>query len=420
MNRLDGLERDLTAWFAESTSPRDPELTEDVLWVTARMRQRPRWSFAERWLPAGVLSLGRRTVRPVPWRTVTVLAVLVALAVAAAAAIYVGTRPRLPAPYGLAANGLVAYAQNGDIYAVDPITGIREGLAVGPDDDTEPRWSLDGTRVAFLRAQATPDTGDTSVSIVIVDARSLDVIAVTPVLNNVDTDTVAWAPDGRSLTVGGRIGQQSPNLFLVDAGTASLTPLAIPYVALEVYWRPPDGRQLLFLGGFGNAVALFVADVGTGHVTQVAGPGVPGGELRPSGWTPDGRRVIYTTQDVAEGPYRTYVVEVETHANAIIDAGFAHVSNAGDRIVAKDAFDRMCVADIGGGPCRPIGEPDQAYLSYTAAGVHWSPDDAWILSRSYDTIGKSYLVDPDPDGGPKAQPSWLADGGESIQRRAAP
>ena len=152
MNRLDGLERDLTSWFAESTSPRDPDLTDDVLWVTARTRQRPRWSFAERWLPTGVLSLGRRTVRPVPWRTVALVALLVVLAVAAAA-VYVGTRPRLPAPYGLAANGLVAYAQNGDIYAVDPITGVREGLAVGPDDETEPRWSLDGTRVAFLRGR---------------------------------------------------------------------------------------------------------------------------------------------------------------------------------------------------------------------------------------------------------------------------
>ena len=187
-----------------------------------------------------------------------------------------------------------------------------------------------------------------------------------------------------------------------------------------MHWRPPDGRQLLFLGASGNDVALFVVDVGTGFVTKVASPGVRGGELRASGWTPDGRRVIYTTQDVAEGPFRTHVVDVATGSKVVIDAGFAHVSNGGDRVVAVDAFDRMCVADIAGGPCRWIGEASQTYMATTSAGVHWSPDDAWILSRSPETVGESYLVDPDPDGGPKAQPSWLADGGESIQRRAAP
>lgn len=418
MNRLDGLERDLTAWFAESTSPRDPDLTEDVLWVTGRTRQRPRWSFADRWLPAGVLSLGRRTVRPVPWRAAALLALLVVLAVAAAA-LYVGSRTRLPAPFGLAANGLVAYAQNGDIYAVDPITGVREGLAVGPDHDTEPRWSLDGTRVAFLRERATPDTGGSSVSIVIVDAGTHDVIAITPVLTNIDTDTVAWAPDGRSLTVGGDAGD-GPHLYTVDAGTGTLTALAIPYAGLEANWRPPDGHQLLFLGAPGNNVALFVFDVDTRKLTKVASPGFPGANLRPSGWTPDGRRVIYLTQDVPNGPDRTHVVEIATRAEVILDAAYAHVSNDGTRIVALDDLGVMCVADIGVGRCREIGIPEQTYGSTEAAGVHWAPNDAWILSRSQETYGKSYLVDPDPSGGPIAQPLWLADGGESIQRRAAP
>lgn len=142
--------------------------------------------------------------------------------------------------------------------------------------------------------------------------------------------------------------------------------------------------------------------------------------LRPSGWTPGGQRVIYTTQDVTEGPFRTHVVEIATGAQVVINAGFAHVSNDGRRILAIDDDEHMCVADIAAGSCRRIGEPGQVYESTTAGAVHWSPDDAWILSRSPEIIGKSYLVDPNPDGGPKAQPSWLADGGESIQRVAPP
>jgi hypothetical protein len=84
-DRLDGLERDLTSWFARSTSPRDPELTDGVLWVTSRTRQRPRWSFAERWLPTGVCRWADGG-QAVPWPDGRPVALLVVLAVAAAAA----------------------------------------------------------------------------------------------------------------------------------------------------------------------------------------------------------------------------------------------------------------------------------------------------------------------------------------------
>ena len=85
MNRPDNLERDLTAWLADTATPRVPDFSDDILWLTARTRQRPRWSFAQRWLPAGLLAFGRRTLRPVPWRTLGLLAAL-ALLIAAAVA----------------------------------------------------------------------------------------------------------------------------------------------------------------------------------------------------------------------------------------------------------------------------------------------------------------------------------------------
>ena len=104
MNRPENLERDLTAWLADTATPRVPDFTDDILWLTARTRQRPRWSFPEWWLPRRVLTLGRRRLRPLPWRTIGLLAVL-ALLIVAAVAFYVGSQPRLPPPFGLAANG---------------------------------------------------------------------------------------------------------------------------------------------------------------------------------------------------------------------------------------------------------------------------------------------------------------------------
>ena len=151
MNGTDRLERELTTWFADTAAPQTPDWTADILAATSTMRQRPRWSFPARWLPAAVVPrLPRLTLRPVPWRTIALLALL-GLLLAAAVTLYVGSRPRLPAPFGPAVNGLVAYAENGDIWTVDPVTGEREAIVTLPGADKAPRWSRDGTRVAFLR-----------------------------------------------------------------------------------------------------------------------------------------------------------------------------------------------------------------------------------------------------------------------------
>jgi Tol biopolymer transport system component len=404
MNRPDTLERDLTAWLADSATPRVPDFTDDILWVTARTRQRPRWSFAQRWLPASLLELGRRTVRPIPWRTVGLLAVL-ALLIAAAAAFYVGSQPRLPPTSGLAANGLVAYARDGDIYTIDPITGAREAIVSGPDTDREPRWSLDGTRFAFLRESGTGER------LVIFDLKTKAVVATTAILFGVDTDTVAWSPDNRTISISGVAGP-SGGLFVVDASSGALTHLAVDYQGLDVYWRPPDGRQILFLGGRGSDVGLYTVDVGDGAVTAIAAA-APGGWIRPSGWTPDGRRVVFTRFEDSDR-ISTHVLDVTTGADVTFDGvGFAHVSNDGSRMVALDGGGRVCVASLGGGPCVLIVQPSQAYEGTHAAGAQWSPDDRWILIRGL-SDGSAILVDPDsPD---RRQPSWIAAGGESIQR----
>jgi Tol biopolymer transport system component len=404
MNRPDTLERDLTAWLADAATPRVPDFSDDILWVTARTRQRPRWSFAQRWLPASLVALGRRTVRPIPWRTVGLLAVL-ALLIAAAAAFYVGGQPRLPPTSGLAATGLVAYARDGDIYTVDPLTGAREALITGPDTDREPRFSLDGTRVAFLRASGAGE------KLVIFGLKTKEILATTAPLFGVDTDTVAWSPDNRSISVSAVAGL-SNGLFVVDASIGAMTLLPIDYGGLDVHWRPPDGRQILFLGGEESDAGLYVVDVDDGTVTEIA-PAGSDGWMRPSGWTPDGRRVVFMRNDGSDR-ISTHVLDMTTGAEVLFDdVAFAHVSNDGTRMVALDADGTACVASLSGGPCVLIVQPSQVYEGTHAAGAQWSPDDRWILMRGL-SDGGAILVDP--DSADRRQPSWIAAGGESIQR----
>jgi len=51
MNRMDHLERDLTSWLDDIAVPRTPDYADEILQQTARVHQRPRWTFVGRWLP---------------------------------------------------------------------------------------------------------------------------------------------------------------------------------------------------------------------------------------------------------------------------------------------------------------------------------------------------------------------------------
>jgi hypothetical protein len=99
----------------------------------------------------GTMTAARRSLPSVPWRTVGLLALLALLLIAAVAFAVGSSQTRLPEPYGVAANGLVAVESGGDILLVDPVTGEQTVAIGGPTVDMAPIFSKDGTRLAFLR-----------------------------------------------------------------------------------------------------------------------------------------------------------------------------------------------------------------------------------------------------------------------------
>ena len=131
--------------------PRTPDYFDDLLWQTARTSQRPAWTLLERWLP--MADIARQPALRRRCRGARSLACRSSSAAPRRGPALVTARSRkLPPPFGLARNGLVVYAQDGDIYTADPATGVGHGDRDRPGD--RPRPDLLARRhEARLRAQ---------------------------------------------------------------------------------------------------------------------------------------------------------------------------------------------------------------------------------------------------------------------------
>jgi dipeptidyl aminopeptidase/acylaminoacyl peptidase len=408
------LERNLTAWFADTATPGDPDLAEDILLETRHVRQRPRWSFLPL-LPRPMEGTRVGDWRPVSSRRAVILVAILALLALMAGALWIGSGPRLPPPFGRAANGLVAYEKSGDIFVVDPQTGRREGLVLGPETDLYPRWSLDGTRLAFVRGL------NSSQRLVVVDeGGSVRSVSTGEPLQEVDPDSIAWSPDGRSVLLTSTFSMRRV-VFLIDVRTGAAQILPIPIVALEAHWRPSDGRELVFVGGDESSRAFFRYGIQDGRSTEIAGTRIDitqdgTFELRPIGWTPDGSRLAYHRE--WNGSRETHVVDVETGDEVVLDVAYGRIANDGSRIVGlrfEGENAQLCVVPVTGGRCEPIEGAPELLDATGWASAQWAPDDSWIRSRSSDN-GPAVLLSP--SGGAVEWPPWAAEGAESWQRRA--
>ena len=67
------------------------------------------------------------------------------------------------------------------------------------------------------------------------------------------------------------------------------------------------------------------------------------------------------------------VLDLTTQAVVDIDAGYAHVSNDGARLLAIGRDGRPCVASIDGGPCIAIADSEKAATAHTPAAHSGRP-----------------------------------------------
>lgn len=373
-----------------------------------------------------------------PWRQLGILA-LIALLLAVALAAYVGSQRRVPAPFGPAANGLIPYTSNGDIYLGDPITGQTRPLVQSPETESGAVTSPDGTRVAFARDVA--GTTRTDVFVVGIDGSSPRKITPTAIDR---LDWGGWTPDGRRLAliheVDGAPGEcptticNVGQLDLVDAdGSGHIDTIASERGLNYVQFRPPDGRELLYRALVDNKWGLFRMDADGKNVRPVVPATVPAemdATFASAAYSADGSRIFFNqyTADASFGDpgcCQLFVVNA--------DGSDLHkfVPNTGDTWdgAAQVSPDGSRIAFWHNLPNRPtqhvavIRADGTGQLVETGPGLAstahwvWSPDSSSILMFPDDTTtGHAYLLDP--GGGPYKTVPWSSSGDLDWQRVA--
>jgi len=233
-----------------------------------------------------------------------VIAMVAALAIVAAIAAG-GRRAPVPAPFGLARPGLVAFEMSGDVIVANADGSARRSLTNGSATDTFPMFSPDGKRLAYWRQ------GTSGLVVVVGDLEAGSWVTVplpagaTP---GSPAEQLEWSPGSDRLLFAIAIAPSAtPNIWTLRADGGDLHALGDPGVYADEPTWSPDGRQIMYHGGGegpDNGVYVMRADgTGSKRILTAAGSGFA---FNMSTWRPQGDLIAFYAG--ADGAHDVYVI----------------------------------------------------------------------------------------------------------------
>jgi hypothetical protein len=429
-------DRALPALFVELASASTPDYLEAAIERASSRPQRPAWTYPGRWLPVDITTQAAPVAR-MPWRQLGVLA-LIGLLLAVAAFAYIGSQRTRPAPhFGLAENGTIAFERDGDVYALDQSTGTETTISTGPELDSAPAYSRDGTRIAFERRV---DSAADRPQIVVAAADGTGLVQATP---EPLAGLQSWglSPDGRNLLVTTNDGGVSRlTVIAVDGSrepkSVDIAPAATLDEDAPAIYRPPDGREILVVAWPAGSATRGIYAVEPGSATPLRTMVEPSvdSDICGANWSPTGDMLIYCAfAPVGDGPrFRAHVVSADGTGSRLLnsgpgvayDAAQSDWSNDGTRLVvvsgeAADGSDeRVVIRPVAGDTppvemaCEPTGD-DKCADEWI-----WSPDDTMLLGVTTLDDGSTLYQLADPATGQVTPTAWTGTGSPTWQRSA--
>jgi Tol biopolymer transport system component len=415
MTSFERFESRLPQMLDDLATPRLPDYADDLFARTVATRQRPGWTFPERWLPMSAITRRVAVAPRVPWRLGVALALLLLAAVIGL--LVAGSVFSRPAPpFGPAANGLIPYTSEGNLYVGDPKTGTTRLLITGPNVAAFPGFAPDGTRLAFLRV--VPNTSPQSINVFVMKPDGTEVTLVTPTpIVDEGWRQIAWTADSRHIGVVHTVDKIN-QLDLFDV-TGTATPQRLTAAAGLTWFGflPPSGNEIVFRGQRQTSglmdYGLFVMNADGTNVRPLIKQNAPASEgdtldLTDVAFTPDGSRIFFNRwtpaadHDGTGGCCQLWV------ANADGTGEHVFVPNAGDAwdgkpTVSPDGTKVAFLHGMNDGSTPGVGviSVDGGKILQAGPGNLdsaqwiWSPDSSTILVRALDDPTRTlYLVSP--------------------------
>jgi uncharacterized repeat protein (TIGR01451 family) len=200
-------------------------------------------------------------------------------------------------------NGLIAFSSDAgtgisganDIYITNSDgTGQTNITADDAQDNRQPVWSPDGTKIAYI------GTGNPVSGVWVMNADGTGKAPLTDPRNSLNDQSPTWSPDGTRIAFGGLRDGGSFGVYVVNTDGTQLKKLVN---GNDPSWSP-DGTRIAFGNGFGIGM-MFAdgSDVRTISLPRVPFPGM--------GWSPDSSKLVISLPEDQGFERSLYIVNAD-------------------------------------------------------------------------------------------------------------